>query len=85
MESASNTLPDQPINGVTAGVDWARDDMPWRSSMTAAARSTGAPWSTASPGCVICSDAGRTGREVAIERPDGPVIETLLEPGSPWW
>ena len=26
MKSASNTLPDQPVNGVTAGVDWARDD-----------------------------------------------------------
>ena len=26
MKSASNTLPDQPLNGVTVGVDWARDD-----------------------------------------------------------
>ena len=26
MKSASNTLPDQPPNDVTAGIDWARDD-----------------------------------------------------------
>ena len=26
MKSASNALPEEPPNGVTAGVDWARDD-----------------------------------------------------------
>ena len=26
MKSASSTLPDQSVNGVTAGVDWACDD-----------------------------------------------------------
>ena len=26
MKSARNTLPDEPAGGVTAGIDWARDD-----------------------------------------------------------
>lgn len=26
MKSASNTLPEEPLNDVTAGIDWARDD-----------------------------------------------------------
>ena len=26
MKSASNVLPEEPPNGVTAGLDWARDD-----------------------------------------------------------
>jgi len=26
VKSASSNLPDQPVNGVTAGVDWACDD-----------------------------------------------------------
>ena len=26
MKSASNTLPETPLNDVTAGIDWARDD-----------------------------------------------------------
>ena len=26
MKSASNTLPEEPLNDLTAGIDWARDD-----------------------------------------------------------
>lgn len=26
MKSARTTLPEEPVNNVTAGIDWARDD-----------------------------------------------------------
>jgi transposase len=26
LKSARNTLPAEPVNGVTCGIDWARDD-----------------------------------------------------------
>jgi len=83
VKSASNTLPDQPLNGVTAGVDWARDD-----HTVSVVDSRGRETNRAS---VEHSAAGlreliailnrhQVG-EVAIERPDGPVIDTLLEAG----
>ena len=51
--------------------------------MPAAVRPTAAPSNTAPPGCANCSPfLDRTGVcEVAIERPDGPVIDTLLDAG----
>jgi len=83
LKSARNTLPEEPAGNVTCGIDWARDD---HAVSVVDVR-----------GREICrcsvehSAAGlrellavleRTGaREAAIERPDGPVVDTLLEAG----
>ena len=85
MKSASNTpinttLPNEPLNNVTAGVDWARDDH-------AVSIVDGRGREVAR--CAVAHTAGglrelvgfldRHGvGEVAIERPDGPVVDTLL-------
>ena len=53
-----------------------------RSSTAAAARSTVPPSNTPPPGCANCSPCLAAGvGEVAIERPDGPVVDTLLAAG----
>jgi transposase len=76
----TNTLPEQPPGDVTGGLDWARDDhavsvvdsrgrelVRHRVAHTAAGmRELIAVLTTAGVG------------EVAIERPDGPVVDTLL-------
>ena len=83
MKSASNTLPDQPINGVTAGVDWARDD-----HAVAVVDDQGRQidrvtieHSAAGLRQLLGLLAGHGAWEVAIERPDGPVVESLLNAG----
>jgi transposase len=83
MECAPISLPDQPPNGVTAGIDWARDDH--------AVAIVDARGEQVHRATVEHSDAGLHGLlkllarhgvgEVAIERPDGPVIDTLLDGG----
>ena len=87
MKSASNTphnaLPEFPPNDLTAGVDWARDDHAVAivdDRGREIHRCTRAPHQRgpARPGH---STAPPRGREVAIERPDGPVVETLLAAG----
>lgn len=83
MKSARNGLPAEPANNVTCGIDWACDDHAV-SVVDASGRET--------VRCTIEHNAaglrellavlGRAGvREVAIERPDGPVVDTLLEAG----
>ena len=83
MQYAPPVLANEPANGLTCGIDWARDDH--------------AVSIVDGRGCEVhrCtvehSAAGlqeltgvlrRTGAtEVAIERPDGPVIDALLEAG----
>jgi transposase len=83
VKSASNTLPDRPANGVTAGVDWARDD-----HAVSVVDDRGREIDRATVGHTAAGLRdllGVLGRhavcEVAIERPDGPVIDTLLEAG----
>jgi len=76
-------LPDQPANGLTAGIDWARDD---HALAIVDARGKQIYRDT-----VEHSDAGLRALlkllanhgvgEVAIERPDGPVIDALLDGG----
>ncbi|MGI8900963.1 MAG: IS110 family transposase [Nocardioides sp.] len=87
MKSASNTpnntLPEFPPNDLTAGVDWARDD-----HAVSVVNDRGREVYRCS---VPHTDAGlrelvkALGRhgvsEVAIERPDGPVVDTLLAAG----
>jgi transposase len=87
VKSASTTLitqlPDDPPNGVTGGLDWARDDhavsvvdsrgreLVRHSVEHSAAGLTELVEVLTAAGCA----------EVAIERPDGPVVDALLEVG----
>jgi transposase len=83
VKSASNTLPDQPINGVTAGVDWARDDHAVSvvdDRGREIDRRTVEHSAAGLRELLETLNQNRVG-EVAIERPDGPVIDTLLEAG----
>ena len=84
MKSASSSLPDQPVNGLTAGVDWACEDH-------AVAVVDDCGREIARRTVVHSAEGlrdllgllGRYGvQEVAIERPDGPVVEALLEAGT---
>jgi transposase len=83
MKSARNTLPTEPVNGLTCGIDWARDD-----HAISIVDSRGCELVR----CTIDHDAAGLrellavlehvgAREVAIERPDGPVVDTLLGAG----
>jgi transposase len=83
VKSASNALPDQPLNRVTAGLDWARDD-----HAVAVVDDRGrqidrdtVEHSAAGLRQLLSLLARHQVGEVAIERPDGPVIDTLLEAG----
>ena len=82
MKSASSTtLPETPPNDVTCGIDWARDDHAvcivdgrGREVARTMVEHTGAGLRE------LVTFLGRHGvGEVAIERPDGPVIDTLFK------
>ncbi|MGV1010718.1 MAG: IS110 family transposase [Dermatophilaceae bacterium] len=79
----NNALPEYPFNDVTAGIDWARDDhaaciVDGRGRKVAAIMVT----HTTAGLRDLVAFLGRHGvNEVAIERPDGPVIDTLLDAG----
>lgn len=83
MKSASNVLPEEPPNGVTGGLDWARDEH--AVSIVDARGRELARHSVAHSAAglreltAVLTGAGCA--EVAIERPDGPVVETLLAAG----
>ena len=84
MEStARTTLPDHAPNDVTCGIDWARDD---HAVSIVDHRGHEIVRSTVEHNAaglrellVVLERAGV--REVAIERPDGPVVDTLLDTG----
>lgn len=83
MKSASNTLPEEPPNGVTGGLDWAVDDHAvsvvndrGRQVVRHTVDHTAAGLREL---VTVLTNAGC--REVAIERPDGPVVEAVLEAG----
>ena len=80
MKSASNTLPDQAPNDVTAGIDWARDDHAVAIVDGRGQRVADTIVEHTATGLRdLVTFLGRHGAsEVAIERPDGPVIDTLL-------
>jgi len=83
VKSASNTLPEEPVNAVTGGIDWARDD---HALSVVDARGREIHRCTVEHSITglreMLAVLARTGAgEVAIERPDGPVIDTLLEAG----
>jgi len=87
VKSATNTpnnaLPEFPPNDLTAGVDWARDDHAL-SVVNDRGREVyrcSVPHTDAGLRALLKA-LGRHGvGEVAIERPDGPVVDTLLAAG----
>ena len=83
MKSASNTLPEEPLNNVTAGIDWARDDhaVAIVDSRGREIARTMIEHTAAGLRDLISFLAGHGAAEVAIERPDGPVIDALLGAG----
>lgn len=83
MKSASNTLPDEAPNGVTGGLDWARDD---HAAAVIDARGRELVRHSVEHSAAglreLIDVFGRAGcTEVAIERPDGPVVDALLAAG----
>lgn len=87
MKSATNTgsnqLPDDPPNGVTGGLDWARDDHAV-AIVDVRGRETvrhSVEHSAAGLGELVDVLTRAKVREVAIERLDGPVVDALLEAG----
>jgi transposase len=83
MKSARNTLPEEPAGGVTAGIDWARNDHAV-SVVDARGREISrcmVGHSAAGLGELVAVLARCGAGEVAIERPDGPVIDALLGAG----
>jgi transposase len=83
MKSAPSALPQEAPNGLTCGIDWARDD-----HAVAVVDARGrqvhrcvAEHSAAGLRALLSMLARRGVCEVAIERPDGPVVEALLEAG----
>jgi transposase len=87
VKSASTTLitalPDEPPNGVTGGLDWARDDHAASVVDTRGREQVRHSVEHSAAGLSelvrVFLDAGC--REVAIERPDGPVVDALLAAG----
>jgi len=84
MQHASNhTLPAAGPGHRTAGVDWARDDH--AAAIVDASGQVVERFSVAHTATGIRDLVRRlskmTAHEVAIERPDGPVVEALLEAG----
>ena len=83
MEYAPPVLPTEPPNGLTCGIDWARDD---HAIAIVDNRGTLVHRSTVEHSAAglreLVGVLGRTGAaEVAIERPDGPVVDALLGAG----
>lgn len=83
MKSAPSTLPKEAPNGLTCGIDWARDD-----HAVAVADARGrevyrctVEHSAAGLRTLLGMLRKRGVGEAAIERPDGPVVDALLEAG----
>lgn len=80
MKSASNTLPEEPPNGVTGGLDWSRDDHAVSVLNDRGRQLVRHTVEHSAAGLRelidVIPDAGCA--EVAIERPDGPVVDALL-------
>ncbi len=81
--SDTNVLPEQPLNDVTGGLDWARDD---HAVSVVDARGRELVRHTVEHSAAglrelihVLTNVGCV--EVAIERPDGPVVDALLHAG----
>jgi transposase len=83
LKSARVTLPEEPPGGVTGGIDWASEDHAV-SVTDARGRETGRHTVEHSAAGLreLINVLTRAGvRETAIERPDGPVVDALLDAG----
>jgi len=83
MQCAPPVLPEEPPGGVTSGIDWARDDHAV-SIVNARGREihrTTVEHRDAGLRALVNVLAKHGVGEVAIERPDGPVVDALLEAG----
>ncbi len=83
MQYAPPALPAQPANGLTCGIDWARDD---HAVSVVDGRGCEVHRSTIEHSAAglreliaVLARSGAT--EAAIERPDGPVVDALLDAG----
>lgn len=83
MQYAPVRLADQPPNGLTCGIDWARDDHGVRIIDSDARTVHYEVIEHSSKGLkdLIAVLARHGVAEVAIERPNGPVVEALLDAG----
>jgi transposase len=83
VKSASVTLPDEPPNGLTGGLDWARDDHALSVVDTRGKEIVRRTVAHSAAGLAELIDVLRQAgcREVAIERADGPVVDALLAAG----
>jgi hypothetical protein len=87
MQYAPVMLAVEPVNGLTCGIDWARDD---HAVSVVDGRGCEVHRCTVEHSAtglreLIALLLGCGVTEVAIERPDGPVIDALLGRASPWW
>ena len=83
MKYAPPMLAAQPANGLTCGIDWARDDHAVAivdGQGRQVHRST-VEHSSAGLRKLVAVLARTGATEVAIERPDGPVVDALLDAG----
>ena len=83
MQYDPPVLPAHPANGLRCGIDWARDDHAMAivdSDGREVHRST-VEHSAAGLRELVATLARAGAAEVAIERPDGPVVDALLEAG----
>jgi hypothetical protein len=80
LQSARNTLPEEPAGDVTCGIDWARDDhaVPVVDARGREICRCSVEHSAAGLRELTTVLARNGVREAAIERPDGPV-------GTPCW
>jgi hypothetical protein len=83
MQHAPTTLPDAPVNGVTGGLDWAKDDHAVAVVDTAGRQVQRFTVAHDAAGLreLVTGLATAAVAEVAIERPDGPVVDALLAAG----
>ena len=83
MKSARNTLPEEPVNAVTCGIDWARDDhaVSVVDARGREIRRCTIEHSAAGLRELLAVLARAGAGEVAIERADGPLAGALLEGG----
>jgi transposase len=83
VKSASNALPDQAPNDLTSGLDWAIDDHAVSIVNGRGCEITRHTIEHTAAGLVeLVAVLKRAGcREVAIERPDGPMVDALLDAG----
>ena len=83
MQSARVTLHEEPPGGVTAGIDWARDDhaVSVVDARGRQIRRCTVGHSAAGLRELVAVLARAGAGEAAIERPDGPVVDALLQAG----